>query len=249
MRNLKKVLLLCSLVILAGNALAQDGLVITPVEKVLKPFNVDPNKGAVDQGGLEDCCKIGNLNWYGNAVENFISGGESYSYIFEVNPVCDCNTGFYFAGVHMYMQFGEEDVPVTLQVNASFEETQMAPTGGGLIPGPPICTSPTYSGTITQAGGYDLFIPLYDTSCLCAEFGWFYAATVNFVNRFENKPDLVTDFYPVGGASFIDQGNGWYDLQSYQLPGEVKLMAKLLCCSTPVPEDQPTWGEVKALFR
>lgn len=246
MRHLKMIMPLVMMALLAGSALAADGMVITPVKEPVQPLVL----GYAKDQGVGDCCKVGNLTPYAHAVENFISGGEKYGYLWLVEPVCGCETGFYLDTVHLLVQFGPEDVPVTVRASASFEETQFAATGGYLIPGPPICTSPTYSGTITQAGAFEITIPLTEANCLCAEFGYHYAVTMNIETTLENKPDLITDGVPVGGVSWIDQGNGWYDLQSsYQLPGEVKLMATLQCCSTPVPDDQPSWGHLKALFR
>ncbi len=249
MKRMLTLMVIVSIVLMAGISLAADGLVIKPITKEFKTFDVTALKGASPQGH-SDCCKVGNLNWNPQAVENFIGGQEKFSYIFPVEPVCGCETGFYFDTIHMLVQFGPEDVPVTLEVNASFEETQMDPTGDHLIPGPPICTSPTYFGTITEAGAYECVIPLTETNCACAEFGWDYAVTVNILNPLENKLDLIVDENPVGGVSWIDQGNGWYDLQSsYQLPGEVKLMATMKCCSDPVADEQPSWGSLKAMFR
>lgn len=245
MRQLKMVMLLVTVAILAGQAQAAGEMLIVPVQEPVQPFPMGPGINLA----VDDCCKVGNLNPYAHAVPNFISGAEKYAYMWLVEPVCGCDTGFYLRSVHMIIQLGPEDVPVTIQANASFEETQLAPTGGYLIPGPPICTSPTYTGTFTDPGAYEVELPLTEANCLCAEFGYHYAITMNILTPLANPLDLVVDDVPVGGVSWIDQGNGWYDLQSYQLPGEVKLTAKLLCCSPPVPDEKPSWGSVKALFR
>ncbi len=248
MKKLLTLMVLVGIILMAGTAFAVESLVIKPINKEFKTFDLSAQKGGMDQG-VGDCCKVGNLNWYAHAIENFIGGQEKFSYIFPVEPVCGCETGFYFDTVHMLVQFGPEDVPVTLEVNASFEETQMDATGDHLIPGPPICTSPTYRGTITEPGAYDCTIPLNETNCACAEFGWDYAISINILNQLENKLDLIVDDSPVGGVSWMDQGNGWYDMSSMQLPGEIKLMATTQCCSNPVADDQPSWGSVKAMFR
>lgn len=243
--RLRTAMLLAIVALAAGQALAADGSSVIPVQEPVLPLVLSPMKVLP----VEDCCKVGNLNPYAHAIPDFVSGAEKYSYLWMVEPVCGCETGFYLDAVHMLIQFGPEDVPVTIQASASFEETQLSPLGGQLIPGPPICTSPTYTGTITAAGAYEMTVPLTDSGCLCAEFGYHYAVTMNIQTSLANPLDLIVDDVPVGGVSWIDQGNGWYDLQSYQLPGEVKLMGKLICCSTPVPDEQPSWGHLKALFR
>ncbi len=249
MKNLLTLIVLAGLVMAASLAAAADGMTITPINKEFKTYDISALKGGSPQGNSE-CCKVGNLNWNPQAVDDFIGGNEKFSYIFPVDPVCGCDTGFYFDKVHILVVFGPEDVPVTIQGNASFEETQMDPTGGHLIPGPPICTSPTYTATFTEPGAYEVTIPMTEANCACAEFGWDYAITVNIVTPLENKLSLVVDDNPVGGVSWIDQGNGWYDMQSaYRLPGEIKMAAKLRCCSNPVPDEQNSWGSLKAMFR
>jgi len=118
-----------------------------------------------------------------------------------------------------------------------------------MIPGPAICTSPTFTGTITEPGVYVCEVPMRQAECVCAERGWYYAISINIETRLDSKIDLITDAFPVGGTSFIDQGNGWYDLMGYQLPGELKMKTKIQCCSNPVDDDATSWGSIKAQFR
>ncbi|MBU2502399.1 hypothetical protein KJ682_13790 [bacterium] len=246
MKIMRTALMSMALILIAGQGLAQMDFDLVKVpDGDMLPLNFTTDKECPEKAV---CCRVGNRNDWGYTIENFVSGGETYSYMWEVLPTCGFETGFYAFTAGMALNFGPEDVPVTLEVSAAFEETHL--DGGQLKPGPVICESPIYSGTVTEPGYYRLIIPLKSANCACAEFGWYYAASITFHNRFENKPDLIVDYFPVGGTSWIDQGNGYYDLQqSYELPGEVKLLAKVDACSTPVADDQQSFGSLKALFR
>jgi hypothetical protein len=102
--------------------------------------------------------------------------------------------------------------------------------------------------TIDAAGLYAITLPM-DTACACAEFGHWYGISFEFLTAFASRPDLITDDIPVGCVSWNDYGAGWEDLQSYGFPGEVSLIADIVCCSNPVPAEKNTWGEIKAMFR
>lgn len=250
MRQLKMIMpMVVMSLLVAGQALACDQVTASGVMAITPVDEAEVAMAADKEQGVGPCCKVGNLVPADNLMPDFISGAEKYAYMWLVEPVCECNTGFYLDTVQMIVQFGPEDVPVTIQVNASFEETQWDATGGHLIPGPPICTSPTYTGTVTEAGSFRISVPLMNANCLCAEFGYHYAVSMNIVTSLDNKLDLVLADDPVGGVSFIDQGNGWYNLDSYGIRGDVKMESKLECCSNPVKDEQPSWGHLKALFR
>lgn len=242
-----------ALVLSAGVSLAANEMIVTPMKETVKVIDFQ-SMGApmADKCGEADktpqCCKIGNLNPYAYAVQDFVTGNQSFSYMFFAEPSCGCETGFTAGRIRIAIQVGEDDVPVTLEANASFEETQFDATGGHLVPGPVICTSPNYTATITEPGGYVCEIPM-PADCLCAAWGYDYALTMNLVNTLESPIDLVTDANPVGGVSWYDQGNGWEDLARFQFPGELKMATKIVCCSDPVADDQPSWGSLKALFR
>lgn len=65
-----------------------------------------------------------------------------------------CSAGFTVEAVHMYLQFGTEDVPVTFDAAVDFEEGAWDASLGCWTPGPEICTSPVYSVTIDAPGLY-----------------------------------------------------------------------------------------------
>ncbi len=251
MKRMILLLAMMCLVLSAGSVLADEGLIITKVSgEILNLDSVSTSSTGIGFDGDGFCCKLGNDNTAMYALEDFVSGNQKFSYQFFAEPSCGCETGFYSEKIQILMHFGPEDVPVTLDVNASFEETQFDPTGDHLIPGPPICTSPTFSGTISTEGLYIVEVPLRQVNCLCASWGYDYAVTINFLNTFENKPDLIVDSQPVGGTSWMDDGSGWVDIQSaFNAPGELKMKTKIQCCSHPVADEQPSWGSLKALFR
>jgi len=222
-------------------------MAITPVDEAEVAMAADKDQG------VGPCCKVGNLVPADNLMPDFISGAEKYAYMWLVEPVCECNTGFYLDTVQMIVQFGPEDVPVTIQVNASFEETQWDATGGHLIPGPPICTSPTYTGTVTEAGSFRISVPLMNANCLCAEFGYHYAVSMNILTSLEGKLDLVladdrsaasaSSTRGTGGTIWIPTGSGRREdgVQAGVLlqPGEGRT-AFLGTPEGPVPVDRRT---------
>ena len=114
-----------------------------------------------------------------------------------------------------------------------FPETLWDDTMGCFVPGPVICVSPVYTVTITNAGMYDIALPMAQ-GCSCAMFGYKYGISMNF---------------PVGCTSWNDYGTGWYDLQTLGFPGELKMFADIACCDDPVASENATWGGVKTLFR
>ncbi len=249
MKRMILLLTMMVLVIAAGSVLAGNDLVITPVSGEVQYLTLGSVSSLSAQGDVF-CCKLGNDNPAVYAVEDFVTGNQKFSYQFFAEPSCGCETGFFSEKIQITMRFGPEDVPVTLEVNASFEETQFDATGDHLVPGPPICTSPTFSGTIYEPGIYIVEVPLRQVNCLCAHWGYDYAVTMNFLNTFENKPDLIIDANPVGGTSWMSRGDGWEDLVAdYRFLGELKMKTKIQCCSNPVDDVQPSWGSLKAQFR
>lgn len=253
---MNKLLLLAvttALLLSAGLSMAANEMIVTPMKSDVRivdfeNFGMTVAEKCGEADKAPQCCKIGNRNPWAYAVQDFVTGNQSFSYMFFAEPSCGCETGFTTGKIRIAIQVGEEDVPLTLEANASFEETQFNDTGDYLVPGPVICTSPNYSATITEPGAYICEIPM-PADCLCAAWGYDYALTMNLVSTLESPIDLIVDDIPVGGVSWMDQGRGWEDLAGYQFPGELKMATKINCCSEPVDDNQESWGNLKALFR
>jgi len=231
--------LLC--LVLAGSAVAAEKTVETA------PLKGEAQATLVGPAGV---CVFGNQNPAFYAYGDWIWGAETYATVFDaVQPGCGCIEGFNVEAVHMYMNFGLEDVPVSFDLTASFLETVFDVDAGCELPGPEICTSPLYTVSITTAGLYDISIPLNTETCACAYFGYKYAVSMNIVTAFASSPDAVSDEFPVGCTSSNDYGSGWLDLQSFGWSGEVNIYADILCCGPAVPNEDRSWGDVKSLFR
>lgn len=236
------ICILC-LASLTTAALAERSVVVTPITQEVQPLSVAPNGAAAD-------CAMGNLNPPAYAITDWIWGAESYSYVFYADQSqCACSSGFTVEQVHMYMQFGAEDVPVSFNAYVGFEEAVYDEATGCWMPGTPFCASPEYTVTIDAAGLYDIALPIPAGTCDCAYFGYWYSISVNFTTAFDSSPDLITDNMPVGCTSWNDYGLGWLDLQDFGMPGETAMFADIVCCENPVSSDETTLDGIKALFR
>ena len=237
--SLITILSIC-LLLVAGSALAEREVNVTRVAQDVQELNA-AKSAAAD-------CSLGNLNPAYYAITDWVWGAESYGYVFDADATgCTCSEGFVVEAAHMYLQFGIEDVPVTFDVTADFNEAAWEPTLGCWQPGPVITATPVYTVTIEAAGLYDISLPIPPMEC--AFFGYWYGITFNYITSFDSNPELVTDNVPVGCTSWNDYGAGWLDLLDFGMPGEVNIFVDINCCANPVSADSNTMGDVKALFR
>lgn len=235
-------ILLC-LVLTTAAAAADRTVTITPLEQPSGPAGLAAPAGV---------CVFGNTNAPAYAITDWIWGAESYATVFPaIQPTCGCAGGFNIEQVHFYMQFGAADVPSSFNAYVDFRETAFDAVSGCSVPGSVICASPSYTVTITNAGLYDIALPLDPAGCACAYFGYDYAVGINFTTVFPTagRPSAITDAAPVGCTSWNDYGAGWDDLGGYGLPGELTMFADVVCCEPPVPGAAPSWGDLKSRFR
>ena len=240
------VLSVLCLALLTGPSFAADRqAIVTPVSGDVTTINP-----GIQPSGANGACQMGNLNPIAFAITDWVWGAEKYKYMFYADPaLCTaCSDGFTVEAVNLVLQFGPEDVPVTFEAFADFEEATWDEALQCHYPGPEICISPTYTVTITDPGLYNISLPL-DAACACAHFGYWYGISFEFVTAFASSPDMVTDEFPVGCTSWNDYGAGWGDLLDFGFPGEISLNADIVCCGNPVPAEESTWGSIKAMFR
>ncbi len=241
------VLLVMCLSLVAGTALADRQVTITPLTGDAIPYSQ-----GISPSGTDGDCQMGNLNPPYWALGDFIWGAEKYKYLFYADPdQCPvCTEGFTVESVTLYVQFGVEDVPSTFDARVDFEEAIWDDALQCWYPGPEICVSSAYTVTITDPGFYAIALPM-DNVCACAEFGYWYGISFEFLTAFESgtEPDIITDNFPVGCVSWNDYGAGWADLLDFGFPGEINMYADIVCCSNPVTTEKNTWGEIKAMFR
>lgn len=240
------VLSVLCLVLMTGPSFAADRqMTFTPVTG--DPATINPG---IQTSGANGACQMGNLNPIAFAITDWIWGAEKYKYMFYADPaLCSaCSDGFTVESVNLVMQFGPEDVPVTFDARVDFEEATWDDALQCNYPGPEICVSSVYTVTIDTPGLYNITLPM-DTACACAHFGYWYGISFEFLTTFDSSPDIVTDDTPVGCTSWNDYGAGWIDVLDFGFPGEISLSAEIVCCGNPVPVDESTWGNIKAMFR
>ena len=246
------VLSIMCLALVAGTALADRQVTVTPVTGDAIPFNM-----GITPSGADGVCQMGNLNPIAWALTDWVWGAEKYKYLYYADPaLCTvCSDGFTVEAVTLYLQFGPEDIPVggatSFEARVDFEEAIWDVDLQCWYPGPEICVSPVYTITIDTPGLYAISLPMDPAACACAHFGYWYGISFEFITAFASgmEPDIVTDDFPVGCVSWNDYGMGWIDTQDFGFPGEISMVADIVCCSNPVQAEKSTWGDIKAMFR
>ncbi|RKZ14006.1 hypothetical protein DRQ50_09650 [bacterium] len=232
------ITIIACLALATGALAAERNVTVTPVDGVLN---------SIDLAAPSGVCVMGNTNAPAWASGEFIWGAESYAIVFEAQrPPCGCPAGFSVEQIHSVVQFPG---PVTFGVYVTFHETEYDASADCMVPGAEICSSALYTVTIPSAGMYDIALPIDPTTCACTYFGYKYAASMTFVDAFDEYPDLISDNFPVGCTSYVDYGGGWLDLIDFGVPGEIIINADIVCCENPVPNEDRSWGELKSLFR
>jgi hypothetical protein len=193
------------------------------------------------------------------AITDWIWGEEGYKLLVCPWQCCGsiCPYGFFVEDVHMYMQFGTEDVPTTFEVFVDLEDAEGDPSCW--YPGVVECTSGVYQITITEPGLYDIGIPMEQENCDCAYMldpftgePIYYFISFHIATLFDPamRPDAITQDMPTACASYNNYGFGWDDVVTvYGFPGNVILYANIYCCNDPVETETSTWGDIKGLYR
>ncbi len=215
----------------------------------VEPLSGEPTTvsgfGVITDG---DDCLVGNDNGVFYAVPNWIWGAETYTYLFDPLGTCGCDVGFEIDAVHMIVQFGAEDVPQSFNAYAEVGAAVWNDQAMRWEPGPAHCTGPVTQIEITDAGLYDIVLPVDD--CGCMELVHDYAISFNLVDFLASSIDAVTDDVPEPGSSWNDYGLGWFDLvQDFGYPGNLLIWADADCCESPVAGEPASWGEIKSYYR
>ncbi len=196
-------------------------------------------------------CQVGNLNAPTLAISDWFVGIDSYKFLFDPAATCDCTIGFDLQSVHVFMQFGPEDVPAAFAANVDLAEAVWDDASGCWVPGAEVCTSPVSSITIDTEGLYDIGLPIAG-DCACAEMGFFYLLSCHFTTALPTgmEPDAVADDLPTPCTSWYDFGAGWQDLVvDFGWPGNIIMNGDVVCCEFPVESETTSWGGVKSLYR
>ena len=248
MKSLSLITIIClCLILAAGSALAERQVTVTRLTQEAQPLDITKSTAGD--------CMMGNLNPIYYAITDWIWGAEAYKYMFYADETdCTCSEGFTVESVHMYMQFGVEDIPadadgVDFDVYANFEEAIWDEALGCWIPGPEVCVSRLYTVSIPGPGLYDISLPMSAGDCPCAYFGYWYGVSFHFTTAFDSRPDLITDNISAPCTSWNDYGAGWLDLFDFGMPGGTSMFADIVCCESPVGVDSKSFGDLKSLYR
>jgi hypothetical protein len=132
------VLSIMCLALLAGTALADRQVIVTPVTGDAIPFDQ-----GITPAGANGACTVGNLNSLAYAITDWVWGAEKYKYLFYADPAqCTvCPEGFTVESVTLYLQFGPEDVPSSFDARVDFEEAIWDDGLQCWYPGPEVCVS------------------------------------------------------------------------------------------------------------
>jgi len=235
------VLVLC--LVLAGSVFA-SGKSVTVSRFAGEVQSIGP------QGSRQDC-QVGNLNPMYYLIADWIWGAEGYKFLFDPMATCQCEAGFHLETVHLALDFGAEDVPTSFDVYVDLEEAIWDPVLQCWFPGPEVCVSQVYTIDITEAGTYDIAIPIID-ECNCAAMEFLYLISFHIVGEFDPamRPGIITDEFPTNCTSWNDYGSGWLDLVfDFGFPGNLILWGDVTCCEFPVGAEENTWGGVKNLYK
>jgi hypothetical protein len=203
------------------------------------------------QDGLRQDCMVGNLNPPVSTLSGWFWGGEQYKYLFNPFEQCYCNEGFKLEMVHMYGYFDETWVyPIIFDVWVDLEDAMWFEDCWW--PGVEDCVSDVVTVTITEAGLWDIAVPI---DCECAYMldplgmPYWYLLSMHFVDVFDMY--LVVDEFPTPCTAYNDWGSGWVDLydQGFDAFGNIVMWGDVTCCLDPIANEDSTWGDVKDLFK
>jgi hypothetical protein len=229
---------ICILMI-AGTAMAAKTLTATRVDT--------DNMTTLNRIPAPDCT-VGNLEAPAWGLSGWVTGFESYKYLFNAAEQGCCNLGFQMQSVGMLMQFvaGTHALPQTFDIYADLEEAVWDPVLNCWVPGPVLCEGLLYTITIDTEGLYDIAVPL---SCDCAFTDYYYFLTMNITTALDCA--LVVDNTPTQCQAWNNWGEGWADLYDWGFSayGDLIMTGDVLCCDTPVATEDKTWGDLKNLFR
>ena len=228
---------------LAGTAaIAGKNVVKEPLQTIeATPLLVSPLSPNQD-------CQVGNLNPPGWSINGFLYPPEAYKLVFDPSTCTVCPLGIQVTGVHILLLTAEA---TTIVMAVDVEEAVYA-SPGCPSPGPELCASPLYSVSIPAGGLWDVGLPI---SCNCLAPVGRYLLSVHFEsvsNASGTIPGLITDAGPaLLCTNWNNYGFGWYDLLAAypDWPGNLNIYADVECCTPPVPVEEHSWGQIKALYR
>ncbi len=193
-------------------------------------------------------CKIGNINQVAYVVSDLILQPEEYGLTLDPQPTCtQCYMGFKMR--YIIIQLGTESAcSLTLQATIGDAVTSSDPEC--LEPGPLLCESNYHHVVLPKGGVWKIPIPV-DCGCLAMKLKYLLGIRILDVSCCGGGvPALLTDNSPTPCTNWNNRGAGWSDLAEEfpDWPGNLLIYAEALCCESPIPTENKSWGVIKKLY-
>ncbi|MEZ4388184.1 MAG: hypothetical protein R3D98_11530 [Candidatus Krumholzibacteriia bacterium] len=189
---------------------------------------------------------VGNLNQPAGSVPNILFGDQTLAYLIFPSEQVSCpDAGFQLETVRVYLEFTENQVPVTLNVGGGL--LRAVPEGDGYVPGDAIYFTESRPIVINEPGLQLIEVPVGDAAT-CEAIAEPYFLGLRFDGPAE--ANLVIDDQPAPGIEFIDSGNGFVDLNGFDKTsgGKVIIWGDIVCCIITGTESS-SWHGIKQMFR
>jgi len=189
--------------------------------------------------------QVGNLNPPAGTAPGILFGDQTLAYLIQPQEQISCpDLGFQLQNVRVYLEFSQEQVPVTLNVAGGL--LQAVPDGVGYVPGDTIFLTDPMPIVITEPGQHLIEVPV-DGVASCELIAGAYFLALQFVGPAEAS--LVIDDQPAPGIEFIDSGNGFVDMNGLDKAsgGKVIIWGDIICCVVTANEGS-TWHQIKQMF-
>ncbi len=193
--------------------------------------------------------QVGNLNAPGSApVPGIFMGEEEYAYHILPAEQSDCSEdGFILESITQLLFFEENQVPVTLMVQAALLKADFDPSSDCWVPGPVLYDSPQEIIMITDNGPATIKVLTPGIPVFPLEEHYF------LVLRYQGGSEalLVVDDQPMACTEFINRGNGWEDLYGRDKSGggKVIVFGDIVCAPMAVPTVENNWDRIKSLYK
>ncbi|MCP4570983.1 MAG: hypothetical protein GY838_01400 [bacterium] len=192
-------------------------------------------------------CTVGNLNQPALFAPNIFTGEEAFAYLIEPSGLCQFEGGhFSLMNVTQLLSFEDQQLPATLQVEAAIMEARWDDSFGCLLPGETLHASIPVTRRVETVGIFGVTVEL-DPLILPLDEPYF--LSLRYMGG--SPASLVTDDLPLPCVEFIDRGQGWEDLFTFDKNGDGKaiVFGDVVYATSTVPESDSTWGAVKSLYR
>ncbi len=189
---------------------------------------------------------VGNLNEPAGSAPNILFGDQTLAYLIFPSEQVSCpNNGFILDTVRVYLEFSQEQVPITLNVAGGL--LQAIQEGDGYVPGDALYLTDPRQIVIEEPGIQLIEVPIGEAA-YCQPNDQAYFLGIQFVGPAESS--LVIDDQPAPGIEFIDSGNGYVDMYNLDKAsgGKVIIWGDIICCIVTSTEGR-SWNDIKQLFR